>query len=64
MTIKTLKFSHQPFLRDFIDELQDTLPTDVSLSEDGILVQVCVFSEQDQEKLEYLKLTHFVQESV
>ena len=64
MTIKTLKFKHQPFLREFIEDIQDCLEADVNNSENGIVLQVCIFSEEDERKIESLKITHFIKEEV
>ena len=64
MTIKTLKFKHQPFLREFVEDVQDCLETDVNSTEDGIVLQVCIFSEEDERKIESLKITHFIKEDL
>lgn len=62
MIIKKMKFyGHQPFLSDFLDELNGELDYNVVLTEDGLTLEVCIFSDDDEHFLEYIKQHNFIQ---
>ena len=63
MIIKKMKFyGRHPFLSDFLDEINGELDYNVILNDDGLTLEVCIFSDDDEHFLEYIKQHNFIQE--